>query len=528
MENNTNTQDVDALLASAKTENDVSALLKDRDRLLRKKPFTRGGTIKPTTSGGYRNGVSLGTKVTAKHSAMRRTVISQDTYLAELDPYMHTVLFDDNIPAICVKTRESGEGAVEIKLVKSAFPFQQCIMEKQTLHMACLPMKFTLSDKKPTDSMQEDFVTFKHYWDLRNQDGMKVKMVATAKSFGDAGLLYYLDRHGEIKSRLISYEDGYVICSHNDVNGDRMLEVVYYVDSDNNECIDCWDDRNFYRFTTTETGDYELVVEPHPFGEIPLITKRTAVAWDRGQTLIEGYERTANIFQVLQNKFGWGLLYVKGRIDPNAKKIAGNIVLNDVGYEDKGDAKFLDPPKPQNGIDTLDLMFKQIEIATGTTFILPSDIHTSSDTSGIAVQMTQSLDIQTAKNGIVEWQNVADKMVRLFKRGLAIELVNKGIKKDAITEFDKLNINASFDIWQPYSQESYNQMLCTMKNSGILSQLTATEQNSISRPDEWERLKKEEAEAIEKELEKERRTKELEAQYSTVSQNQQGGSKQAE
>ena len=164
-------------------------------------------------------------------------------------------------------------------------------------------------------------------------------------------------------------------------------------------------------------------------------------------------------------------------------------------------------------------MFKQIEIATGTTFILPSDIHTSSDTSGIAVQMTQSLDIQTAKNGIVEWQNVADKMVRLFKRGLAIELVNNGIKKNAITEFDKLNINASFDIWQPYSDSEYNQMLATMKNSGILSQLTATEQNTISRPDEWERLKKEEAEAFEKELEKERRTKELEAQFSKTTSN---------
>jgi hypothetical protein len=71
-------------------------------------------------------------------------------------------------------------------------------------------------------------------------------------------------------------------------------------------------------------------------------------------------------------------------------------------------------------------------------------------------------------------------------------------------------------------------MLATMKNSGILSQLTATEQNTISRPDEWERLKKEEAEALEKELEKERRTKELEAQYSTASQNPQGGAKQDE
>jgi hypothetical protein len=40
-------------------------------------------------------------------------------------------------------------------------------------------------------------------------------------------------------------------------------------------------------------------------------------------------------------------------------------------------------------------------------------------------------------------------------------------------------------------------------------------------------LKKEEAETLEKELEKERRTKELEAQYSTTSQNQQGGTKQA-
>ena len=152
---------------------DIKALVSKE--LLRKKPFTRGGTIKPTTSGGYRNGVSLGTKVTAKHSTMRRTVVSQDQYMAELDPYMHTVLFDENIPSICVKTAENG--AMEIKFVKSAFPFQQCIMEKQTLHMACLPMKFTLSDKKPTDSMQEDFVTFKHYWDLRNQDGMKVKMV---------------------------------------------------------------------------------------------------------------------------------------------------------------------------------------------------------------------------------------------------------------------------------------------------------------------------------------------------------------
>lgn len=510
--NKTTQEQIDELLA--KTAADVKALLTDREKLLRRKPFTRGGVIQQNLK--KQKPVHLGSKVAARQSSIKKEVITQDEYMSELDPYMHSVLYDENIPSICVKTAENG--VQEIKFVKAAQPFQQCIMEKQTLHMACLPMKFTLADKKPTETVQADFVTFKHYWDLRNQDGMKVKMVATAKSFGDAGLLYYIDRHGEVKSRLISYEDGYVICSHNDMNGDRMLEVVYYTSSDGDEVIDAWDDDNLYRIVyLNDSGDYSLQVESHPFGEIPLITKRTKVAWDAGQTLIESYERLDNIFKVLQNKFGWGLLWVKGRIDPKAKKIAGNIVLNDTSYEGKGDAKFLEPPSPKNTIDTLDQIFAQIQIATGTTFILPKDIHTSSDTSGVAVQMTQSLDIQTAKNGIVEWQNVADKMVRLFKRGLAVELVKKGIKKDAITEFDKMNINAQFDIWQPFSETEYNNMLVSMKNGGILSQKTAVEVNTISRPDEVERIQQEQEELAQKELDKLEKTGAINAKYASKS-----------
>ena len=130
--------------------------------------------------------------------------------------------------------------------------------------------------------------------------------------------------------------------------------------------------------------------------------------------------------------------------------------------------------------------------------------------------MTQSLDIQTAKNGIAEWQNVADKMVRLFKRGLAVELVNKGIKNDAITEFDKMNINAQFDIWQPYSETEYNNMIVAMKQGGILSQKTSIEQNTISRPDEVERVAAEAEEALQKELDKLERTAQINAKTSTT------------
>lgn len=490
------------------TQTQIKYLLADPERLLERKPFTRGADMNSMDNDFP--GVFAGGRVRARLPRVKRNVISQDQYIAELDPNMHTVLFDENIPSICVKFNDGS--FQDRQFMKTAIPFQRSIMEKQTLHMASMPMKFTLSDKKPTDEMQEDFVTFKHYWDLRNQDGMKVKMVATAKSYGDAGLLFYIDRRGEIRSRLISYADGYVICSHNDENGDRLMESVYYT-VDNKEYIDSWDDTYMYRYELSEKGEWTLSRSVHGFNEIPLITKRTNVAWEGVQSLCDSYETLYNIFQVLQKKWGWGMLYVKGRIDPKAQKIAGNIVLNDVSIEGKGDAKFLEPPSPQNMIQTLESIFDRIQIGSGTTFILPKDIHTSSDTSGVAVQMTQSLDIQTAKNGIVEWQNVADKMVRLFKEGLAIELRTKGIMTDAVPRFANLNINAQFDIWQPYSESEYSQMLCTMKNAGIISARTAIEQNGISRPDEVERVKKEVEETFEQTLQQTERTKQIDAKY---------------
>jgi len=296
------------------------------------------------------------------------------------------------------------------------------------------------------------------------------------------------------------------------------MESVYYT-VDNKEYIDSWDDTYMYRYELSEKGEWTLSRSVHGFNEIPLITKRTNVAWEGVQSLCDSYETLYNIFQVLQKKWGWGMLYVKGRIDPKAQKIAGNIVLNDVSIEGKGDAKFLEPPSPQNMIQTLDSIFDRIQIGSGTTFILPKDIHTSSDTSGIAVQMTQSLDIQTAKNGIVEWQNVADKMVRLFKHGLAMELRNKRILDNAVPRFEKLNINAQFDIWQPYSEEQYNAMLGTMVSQKILSRRTGTEANTISRPDECERLEIEKAEDMKLEVQKTERTKQIEEKYTNTTTN---------
>lgn len=471
----------------------IAELLSDPVKLKQKKPFTRGAdaTYEPT----HPKDVHLNETIEAYLPAYRKHTVTQEQFMRELDENSHDVLFDDNIPSICLKTKN--HGFQEIKFSKMSVPFQKNIKNKQLLHLTGNNMVFTLVETNPNEKQRKSFVTFKQYWDLRNQDGMKNKMVDTQLSYGDAGLLYYFDYRGRIKSRILSYADGYVLCPHNDQNGDRILESVYYI-KDNVEYIDSYDDTFMYRYKkelmVNESEDTGWVLEPpiaHGFDEIPLITKRGDVAWNSVQNIITSYEILYNVFNAIQRRHGWGLLYVKGKFKNNAEKIAGSVILNDTSLEGKGDAKFLTPPTPQGTLDTLQLMLETIQLGSSTTFILPKDVKTGGDISGIAIQLTQSLDIENALQKVIDWQNVADKMVRLFKYGLSKELVAKGENKTAITDFENLHINAKFKVWKPMNDYEYNQMLTILTGAGILSKETGIEKNTESSPDELMRVNRE-------------------------------------
>ena len=147
-------------------------------------------------------------------------------------------------------------------------------------------------------------------------------------------------------------------------------------------------------------------------------------------------------------------------------------------------------------LDTLNLIMESIQLGSSTTFLLPKDIKTGGDISGITIQLVQSMDIESAMSRVVEWQNVADKMVRLFKYGLSKELVNKGIMPTAITDFEKLNINAKFKVWKPLNDYEFNQMITMLYGAGVISKETAVEMNTMSKPDEKARITKEQEETI--------------------------------
>ena len=496
-----------------RTRQKIDELLANPDLLIKKKPFTRG--VKDNVAQAMNilmpKQVDVNEMIDAEVPRFKRDVVRQSQFLKELDTDSHKVLFDDNIPSITMKMKDGSY--LEIEYKKMAVPFQKIIRNKHVLHLCGNPMQFTLMNTEPSEKINKDFTTFKQYWRLRNMDGLRTKMVSTQKSVGDAGLLFYYDFNGCVKARLLSYEDGYVLCPHNDDNGDRILESVVYT-KDNVDYIDSYDEKYMYRYMrswdddSVEAGTWKMQppVE-HGFSEIPLITKRGAVAWNDVQSLIEVYEVIYNIFLVIQKRHGWGILYIKGKFKDEGKKIAGAIVLNDTSIEGNGSAEFKAPPSPEGMMQTLTMMEETIQKSSGCTIILPKDISLSGDISGVAVEISMSFDNETALMNVIDWQNVADKMARLFKEGLAKELVNKGINPTAITDFEKLMINAKFKVWKPRSETDYNNMIIALKQSGCISEDTAIEKNTESSPDEKMRRQKEKDEELQM------KEKELSLQY---------------
>ena len=136
----------------------IKQLLSNPEKLLYKKPFTRGSSNIFSEDEVTSN---IGEKVKASLPNYNKKIVSQETFMAELDPNSHKVLFYENIPSICQKISDGSY--VEIKNYRTPISFQKCIKNKQTMHLAANPMQFTLMDIEPTDKQRENFITFKQY-----------------------------------------------------------------------------------------------------------------------------------------------------------------------------------------------------------------------------------------------------------------------------------------------------------------------------------------------------------------------------
>jgi hypothetical protein len=113
----------------------------------------------------------------------------------------------------------------------------------------------------------------------------------------------------------------------------------------------------------------------------------------------------------------------------------------------------------------------------------------------------------------------------LFKYGLAKELVETGENPTAITDFEDLNISSKFKVWRPFNEYEYNQMITTLKGAGVISTETAIEVNTISKPDEKLRVRKEAEEAEQKSLKQQEATLKMQAEANKSNDENNGGQK---
>ena len=361
-----------------------------------------------------------------------------------------------------------------------------------------------VSSVNPKKEDRANFVNFKQEWITRNMKQYRDKAVSVQKKTGDCGVLFSLSNK-KLKVKTLSFADGYVIIPNYDDFGDLLACSLYYC-VNNIEYIKMYTDSEVYTFkkdgniqdAANSTNTFALVDNvKHGFTRIPLIYKRGYVAWEFAQSAIEMREVIMAIDSVVKKRFGWHWLWVNADMDEiTFNSNEGVVILSNpnIGNE-KADAKTIEFPEATGIEKMLETLDDEIQISSSTTQILPKYIKAGNDVSGTAVKVTMSMDYELAIQTANDWQEFLDQFVFLFAEGL-------GIEEGLINRYTDLKIKGVFKIWMPESETAYNQMVGQMYQMGVISQETAIEKNTLSSPDEKERVAAESQKKLDQEQKK--------------------------
>ena len=231
--------------------------IEDPERLLKKAPFTRGGSL---TDKSNNENVTITSNVKAKFSNLDLKEITQDNYLEEYYPALHRIKFNRSIPHIAVKV---GDNVITIDDLVEVAAYQKIIHSAHTLHLTALPMEFMLCNSKDEnnyDDITKRFQELKQLWLLKNMESVKYEVVSKQRKLGDMGLLHSYDADtGKYSCKVYSYDEGYVIIPNYNEFGEKISCSLYYKTSEGEEIIDTYDKVNHYRFTKNQDDAGSIV-----------------------------------------------------------------------------------------------------------------------------------------------------------------------------------------------------------------------------------------------------------------------------
>lgn len=466
-------------------EHDIKWYLESPNRLKVMKPFTRGGFM---VGHGFENSKILpNTMLDTGLTRLELKPISQDRYITEYRPSMHSIILNEAIPHIQVKLNGTPMPLGMMDMTQTA-SYQKLIHSAHVRNLTTNPLEFSLCETDKSDGTKKVFSDIKNEWTLRGMEWIKYQAVNICKQLGNVGVLFSFDKSTRKYSvQTFSYEDGYQIVPNYDEYGIEIAcSLVYEIDG--KTIIDTYDDKKHYRIRQNNNGEGEnnwnIQEEVHGFPRCPLLHKRGKVAWEYAESPIEMFELMTNINNIALKRFGTFALVLVGDMDEASfKRDSSTLVINLSSDTTSGrqDAKTLEFPEPQTMNGYLDKLKEEISLYGSTSFITPKDISTS-NSGGNGIALAMSNDFALATQGALDWQKFMQDMVYLHQVGLDLE-------SNKTSYYSKLKAGAKII---PWSLETNNTKITNLQmEATYLSTQTIVEKCPDAAPDEIERIIKE-------------------------------------
>jgi hypothetical protein len=464
-------------------EHDINWFLEAPQRLKVMKPFTRGGTM--MGHGFEENTILPNTVLDTGFTRLELHPISQDRYITEYRPDMHSIILNEAIPHIKVKLNgvEMPLGMMDMTQTAS---FQKLIHSAHVRNLTANPLVFNLCEDADDENAKKLFMKVKNEWAWRGMEWEKYQAVNVCKQLGNVGTLFSFDKDkNKYSVKTYSYEDGYQIVPNYDEYGNEIARSLVY-EIDGKTVIDTYDAKKHYRLREGVDGEstWTIQSEIHGFSRCPLLYKRGKVAWEYAESTIEMWELMANINAIALKRFGTFALVLIGDMDEESfKRDSSTLIVNLSSDTTNGkqDAKVLDFPEPKTMDGYLKTLEEKISLFSSTSFITPRDI-TNTNSGGNGIALAMSNDFALATQSALDWQKFMQDMVYLHQEGLDLET-------NGANKFAELRIGAKIT---PWSLETNNTKITNLQmEATYLSTQTIVENCPDAAPDEVARIIKE-------------------------------------
>ena len=459
-------------------EHDINWFLSEPERLLKMKPFTRGGNMVLPAWGNTK--VLNNEMMDTGFANLEVYPISQDLYITEYRPDLHHIILNKILPKIKIVIDGVALPPNMMDLTQTA-SFQKLIHSAHVRNLTVNSLDFSLCNENPEDNENKKFMRIKQEWLWRERDWDKYMAINTCEQLGNCAVLFSFDTTtNKYNVTNFSYEDGYQFIPNYDEYGFEIARSLAYV-VDSKTIIDTFDDKFHYRCVQNSENGWSITKEIHGYPICPLLLKRGKVAWEYAESSIEMWELMANIQAVALKRFGTFALVLTGELDKESFKRDTSTLIINLSSDTTGgkqDAKVLEFPEPQTMDGYLKTLEEKISLFSSTTFITPKDI-TTSNSGGNGIALAMSNDYALATQSALNWRKFVNDMVRLHQAGLDLET-------NGTEHLNEIRIGAKI---VPWSLETNNTKITNLAmEAPYLSTRTIIEKSPDAAPDEIDRV----------------------------------------